>query len=160
MNAMDKLTDEEIDDFLSIDTGRGITYEMILESYYKQISRRFFSDGFKQASEKFRQLYNRYTDDSMKVVRVRSIPDSIIFVKDFILKYGNPDNTSFSNEDLAPYKYWKRGVAVCYDEKEIVKYIDYYPTFEDEKNAYLKKNNLKVLPQYMNDLLQIKYFVH
>jgi hypothetical protein len=113
--------------------------------------------NFRKFSESDWKSFQEYTEDSMEVSWVRWVPDSKIPVKRFIIKYGKPDTTNYSDDDLTPYKYWKRGISVYYDDKEIVEKVDFDFTYEDEKNDYLIRNNVKVLPELVELDLRFKY---
>lgn len=104
-------------------------------------------------SMSFWNSYNNYTDDSMIVDWVRWVPTNDIPVERFIMKYGKPDTTNFTEDDLTPYKYWKRGIRAFYDENKVVIRVDFAFTYLDYKLEYFKKNGVNKLPiEYDNYL--------
>src|SRR4030095_13382883 len=76
------------------------------------------------AKEIYRKLANESEDDALKVDWVRWVPLQPIPLARFIAKYGHPEETGFSDEDLEPYRRWaKRGLVgyLSNDEKNVTR---------------------------------------
>lgn len=146
-----KKSSEQIDSTLLADSIQNLDTTIWDENFKKT------RKNMEELSESYRQIFNEYSDDGMSVVWVRWIPDNKIPLKRFILKYGKPDTTDFTGDDLSPYKFWKRGITVFYDEKEYVERVDYNFTYEDEKSEYLQRNHVNEIPIYFDNLIRLKY---
>lgn len=88
------------------------------------------------------QFYiNQSDDEALSVAWVRWLPDIPIPLQRFITKYGNPDVSGFSDEDMTPYRYWNRGILTSLtDDGKKVSMVDYYFTEKDEYIALCKKH--------------------
>jgi hypothetical protein len=111
----------------------------------------------KEWSEQHWREYREYTEDSMSVDWVRWVPSLKIPLKRFFQKYGKPDSTGYSDVDLTPYKFWKRGISVYYNEKELVEWVDFSVTYEDEKKDWIMRNDNKELSEFQESFLRDKY---
>jgi hypothetical protein len=89
--------------------------------------------------EKQKKLIEPLSQDSLAVEWVRWVPDSPIPIQRFISKYGKWDSKGYSDQDMAPYRAWKRGIDIILteDEKKAIS-VDYHFTTEDYRKACKK----------------------
>jgi len=79
-------------------------------------------------------------DEAKTVAWVRWIPDSPIPLQRFIAKYGPADVKDFAEEDMQPYRSWKRGIqAFLTDDEKLVTRVDFTYTNAEMRNAYKEK---------------------
>lgn len=84
------------------------------------------------------------TDESALTVNwVRWVPDTLIPLQRFILKYGQPEKSGFSDEDMQPYKSWESKGLTAYltDNGTHVLRIDYSFTKDEYRSAWKLKYN-------------------
>jgi hypothetical protein len=104
-------------------------------------------------------LANQSDERALTVSWVRWVPDSPIPLERFMTKYGKPDESGFSDENMQPYKTWKRGISTTLtDDGKRVLMVDYSFTREDRAlawsimypnskyNPYIKKSKPKPQP--------------
>lgn len=92
-----------------------------------------------------RQLADESDDEAITVRWVRWIPQNPIPLARLIVKYGAPERSGFSDEDLEPYRTWaKKGVTAYLsdDEKHIIR-IDFTFTLEELIAGYGKRWGLQ-----------------
>jgi len=79
-------------------------------------------------------------DEAKTVGWVRWIPDAPIPLQRFIAKYGPADVKDFAEEDMQPYRSWKRGIqAFLTDDEKFVTRVDFTYTNTETRNAYKQK---------------------
>ena len=91
----------------------------------------------------YQDYANKSDEEAIVVSWVRWVPYTPIPLERFITKYGKPDVSAFSDEDMAPYKSWKRGLLVnLTDDGKKVLTVEYSFTQEDKASAwYIKYPN-------------------
>jgi hypothetical protein len=92
-----------------------------------------------EAQTKIKTSEPLFGDDSLVVEWVRWVPDSPIPIQRFISKYGKWDGKGYYDQDLAPYREWKRGIAIILteDEKKAIS-VNYHFTTGDYRKACKK----------------------
>jgi hypothetical protein len=88
-------------------------------------------------------------DDSVSVDWVRWVPDEPIPLQRFISKYGPPEEKGFLDDDLQPYREWKRGLMTLLtdDEKSVVR-VDFRFTPDEHCAAWKQRYpTLSVRPE-------------
>jgi hypothetical protein len=95
------------------------------------------------------KLANASDEDALSVDWVRWIPVAPIPLPRFVSKYGKPDTSAFSDEDLQPYRVWKKGVTafLADDEKSVVR-VDYFFTRDELRQEYKSKYGL--VPDFLS----------
>lgn len=80
-------------------------------------------------------------EKALTVSWVRWIPSNHIPLKRFVLKYGKPDHSGFSDQAMIPYKEWtERGfIAYLSDDGLFVERVDYSFNTDDYRKAYKEK---------------------
>lgn len=98
--------------------------------------------------ELFQTIVNETDETALTVSWVRWIPTNIIPLGNFIVKYGKPDKSGFSDDDMKPYNSWNRGILVTLsDDGKNVLIVEYAFTDEEYANdwdiryPYMKKDN-------------------
>lgn len=97
----------------------------------------------------YEALASKPEEEAMSVEWVRWIPDAPIPLQRFVSKYGKPERSGFSDDDLQPYREWiGRGLAVMLsdDEKRVLR-VDYRFTLEEQRHAY--KSKYGFVPTYL-----------
>jgi hypothetical protein len=96
------------------------------------------------------KTYANHSDEQALVVEwVRWAPDGPTPLTRLISKYGKPEKSGFSDEDLQPYKRWEAKGLSAYlsdDEKQVLR-IDYDFTIAEQRAAYMKK--YKYIPPWL-----------
>ena len=87
-------------------------------------------------------------DEALTIDWVRWVPEYAIPLQRFVSKYGAPDAKGFNDEDLQPYRSWKRGVqAFLSDDEKFVIRVDYSFTRAELRQAYQFKYGF--IPNYL-----------
>ena len=81
------------------------------------------------------------SEESLVVEWVRWVPSEAIPLARVIAKYGQPEKSGFSDEDLQPYKSWiKRGLVVYLsDDSKYATRFDYSFTEKELHDTFMKK---------------------
>jgi hypothetical protein len=111
-------------------SGLGIAGEIVVKlddsvPYYRQMRDAATDEDKKKL---WQDLIDK-PDQAKTVAWVRWVPASQIPVQRLIAKFGKPDDQGFRDEDMSPYRFWKRGVtALLSDDQKFILHIDYYFT--------------------------------
>lgn len=137
-------------------TGKGIAGEIIVKfrdprPYFEEQSRQDPEDEF------YKELASKPEDVSLRVMWVRWVPTNPIPLARLVSKYGSPTESGYSDEDLSPFRRWKRGLyATLSDDEKMVLMIDYYFTPQDEcedRRADSSTDSWKTFPVYIDGKL-------
>jgi hypothetical protein len=140
------------DDVLYEITGLGMSGSIVIRFYDDRPLFKKWADT--QADDEQKEIYTKLAnapDDSVTVSWVRWVPDSPIPLQRFILKYGKPEKSGFSDDDLQPYRTWEtKGLtAFLSDDEKAVRRVDYHFTKEERRSAYVRKG--RPLPAWLKE---------
>lgn len=90
----------------------------------------------------FNKLAAEEDEAALTVNWVRWVPDTLIPLQRFILKYGQPEKSGFSDEDMQPYKIWETKGLTAYltDNGAHVDRVDYAFTKNEYRSAWKLKH--------------------
>ncbi len=92
-------------------------------------------------------------DDEISVEWVRWVPVVPIPLARFISKYGQPEKSGYSDEDLTPYRHWvKKGLQTFLsDDEKIVLHVDFQFTRADRRLAWRAKFPRAPIPKWLEE---------
>lgn len=95
-----------------------------------------------QRKKKLLEDLSKQPDDKAFTVDwVRWVPDAPIPLRRFISKYGKPDRSDFSDDDMQPYRSWDTKGLTAYlsDSESFVLRVDFGFTKDELRAAYQGK---------------------
>ena len=132
-------------------TGHGLSGTIIVKFYD---SRPYFKKMLQNTTEDqdntaLIELAGRSDDEALSVSWVRWVPDTMIPLDRFILKYGAAEESGFDDQDMSPYKAWtKRGLtAYLSDNGKYVIRVDYEFTITEQRKAWKERRGF--IPEWL-----------
>lgn len=124
-------------------TGQGLSGSIVVKfddgrPVYKKILENN-PDG--QHNDIIAKLSEKSDEDALSVSWVRWVPDKVIPLQRFILKYGSAEKSGFDDEDMSPYKTWETKGLTAYlsDNGNYVVRVDYSFTINEQRKAWKEK---------------------
>lgn len=102
--------------------------------------------------DRLRALANA-PDDEASVEWVRWVPVVSIPLARFVSKYGQPEKSGYSDEDLTPYRHWvMKGLqAFLSDDEKLVWRVDFQFTRDDRRQAWGTKFPSSPIPKWLEE---------
>ena len=131
------------DDALYSVSGVGLSGTIIIkfEDYRPVFRQKLEAEKDPEIRKQYERLLKESDEEAFTVEWVRWVPDDPIPLQRFISKYGQPEKSGFSDDDLQPYRLWvSKGLAAYLSDGEtFVLRVDYEFTPEEMGQAYEAK---------------------
>lgn len=88
------------------------------------------------------KFMNESDEEALTVEWVRWVPEQYIPLERYISKYGKPDKSGYSDDDMKPYKEWtSKGILVILsDDGKYVGRVDFAFTVAERRQAWKEKH--------------------
>ena len=132
--------------------GSGISGEIVVKFYdgrpmYLKASE---TEQDLERREMYKTWANASDDEALTVEWVRWIPSEPIPLKRFVAKYGEPDESGFRDDNMRPFRQWKRGIlANLDDDMKLVTDVEFTFTPADERSAWQQKHGF--VPEHLKE---------